>query len=74
MPLQLNVTPCTGGCLYPTYGVGTVFAGGGDTVTITEAIYPSKIVMKSRNDSIVMTYTIVATPGGAEFGIMFEGG
>ena len=41
-------------------------------MTITEAIYPSKIVMKSRNDSIVMTYTIVATPGGAEIGIVYE--
>jgi len=75
-PIFFNVTPCTGGCLYPTYGVGTVFEGGGDTVTITEAIYPSKIVMRSKSShttGLVITYTIVATPGGAEIGIMYEG-
>merc|ERR1712166_98727 len=81
-----DVTPCTGGCLYPTYGVGTVFEKNTiwcDATTITEAIYPSKIVLRStqrpRNPSfvkvpipLVITYTIVATPGGAEIGLVYE--
>jgi len=81
-----DLTPCTGSCLYPTYGVGTVFEKGtiwGDATTITEAIYPSKIVLRStqrpRNPSfvkvpipLVITYTIVATPGGAEIGLVYE--
>merc|ERR1712166_1596464 len=81
-----DVTPCTGGCLYPTYGVGTVFEKNTiwcDATTITEAIYPSKIVLRStqrpRNPSfvkvpipLVITYTIVATPGGAEIGLVDE--
>jgi len=64
-----TVTPCTGGCLYPTYGVGTVFEPTvhyGEILTITEAIYPSKIVMRSKLSKIVQTCTFVATPGGAE--------
>merc|ERR1712166_1121855 len=65
-----TVTPCTGGCLYPTYGVGTVFEPtvycGTEILTITEAIYPSKIVMRSKRCKAVITCTFVATPGGAE--------
>merc|ERR1711865_887621 len=29
MPAKFSVTPCTGGCLYPTYGVGTSFSYSG---------------------------------------------
>merc|ERR1711865_236623 len=67
LPAQFNVvTPCTGGCLYPPYGVGTAFGmgllEGFDTLTITEAIYPTKIVMRSRlQASLVITYTIGET-------------
>jgi len=109
MPVKFSVTPCTGGCLYPTYGVGTSFshsglpnanhygilddhgtimeamvanarectAGSGctairectnhhgsegrDVLTITEAIYPTKIVMTSRLHASVITYTMNAT-------------
>jgi len=80
-----DLTPCTGGCLYPTYGVGTVFEKNTiwcDATTITEAIYPSKIVLRSTQRPkypfvkvpipLVITYTIVATPGGAEIGLVYE--
>jgi len=59
-----SVTPCTGGCLYPMYGVGTAFGDSltGANLIITEAIYPTKIVMRSKQwDSLVITYTMDAT-------------